>query len=410
MTVGHFSDFAEAVARQQARPASVTGSSYRRITLLGGGIEARMLAALCLAEGAEVTLFSAYGAEMEALRAAGGIAIRDAGPLGSYQVDREDAPSIKTTMELDRAVAGADLIFLTGPIHKQRTYAMVLADHVRDGQVLVLAPGRTFGALEAAWLLRVGGAKADVTIVEAGGLPYWFRVEGTRLHLSTQPGVRAATLPSGRPHVLEGLRPFFPNLQSTIGTLPTSFADGSGLVEVPALQLGGPLVGDGRPAVPMGGVPLAENESFRNLIGEQHLAVIADLAAERADVARQFGVRDLPDVDAWLDIHAGTSKGDGSRPIPSRDEAITLLRDATIGSLVPLSSAAEVAGRAVPVTDAMITLASTILGADIASAGRKLERIGIGADDIDDVRRVMDDIAKSAPAAGAAPGPATGHG
>ena len=155
----------------------------------------------------------------------------------------------------------------------------------------------------------------------------------------------------------------------------------------------------------MGGVPLPENESFRALIGEKHLTVIADLAAERADVARQFGVRDLPDVDSWLDIHAGAQKGDGSRPIPSRDEAITLLRDATIGSLVPLSSAADVAGRTVPVTNAMITLASTILGADIASAGRKLEKIGIGADDIDDVRRIIDNLATSARAADAASKP-----
>ena len=43
------------------------------------------------------------------------------------------------------AVLGAEVIFLTGPIHKQRTYAMVLADHLSDGQVLVLAPGRSLG-------------------------------------------------------------------------------------------------------------------------------------------------------------------------------------------------------------------------------------------------------------------------
>ncbi|MGI9500289.1 MAG: hypothetical protein ACR2P3_09635 [Geminicoccaceae bacterium] len=395
MTAGQFEDFAEAVARR-AGPVEVPAPDIRRITVLGGGLDARLLAVVALAENAEVTLFSAYGAELDALRSSGGIAIRGAGPLGSYQVDRDDAPSIKTTMELDRAVAGADVIFLTGPIHKQRTYAMVLADHVSDGQILMLAPGRTFGALEAAWLLRVGGAKADVTIIEAGGLPYWFRAEGAGLHLSSRAGVSAATLPSKRHTVLAGLNAILPGLKPAISPLHASFADGSGLVEVPALLLGGPLIGDGRPTVPPGGVPLPENDTFRALIGEKHLAVISDLAAERTEVARHFGVRDLPDVDTWLDIHAGAPKGDGSQPVPSPAEAASLLRDAIIGSLVPLSSAAKVAGRAVPATEAMITLASSVLDADIASAGRRLETIGIDADDIDDIRRIMDGLMRRA--------------
>ncbi len=392
MTVGHFEAFAEAIAARQTQPAPVTLPTYQRVTVLGGGIEARMLAALCLAADVEVTLFSAYGGEMDALRGAGGITIRDAGPLGTYQIDRDDAPSIKTTMELDRAVAGAEVIFLTGPVHKQRTYAMVLADHLRDGQVLVMASARTFAALEACWLLRVGGCKADITLVEVMGLPFWCRAEGARLHLSTVTDIWAATLPMGRPEVLEGLKPFLPNLKPTKSTLPASFADGSGVVEVPALLLGGPLVGDGRPGVPMGGVPLQDNESFRNLIGDKHRTVIRALAAERAEVAGAFGIRDLPTADAWIDQYAGTSKGEGSRPIPSAVAAASLLRDAVVGSLVPLMSAATMVGKTVPTTDAMITMASSILDADIASAGRRLETIGIGAGDVDDIRRRMDTI------------------
>ncbi|MEM7045972.1 MAG: hypothetical protein AAF543_24435 [Pseudomonadota bacterium] len=356
-----------------------------------------MLAAIALAEGVEVTLFSAYDAEM---RSAGSIAIREDGPLGTYQIDREDAPSIRTTMELDRAVAEAEVIFLTGPVHKQRTYAMVLADDLRDGQVQVIAPARTFAALEAAWLLRVGGCKADITIVEVMGLPFWCRAGGARLHLSPRSSVVAGAVPAGRPRVLEGLKPFLPNLlQSTsgallsLGTLQASFADGSGVVEVPALLLGGPLIGDGRPHVPMGGEPLPENESFRNLIGNKHRTVIEALAAERVSVASAFGIRDLPDAEAWVIHYAGASKGDGRRPIPTPDEATSLLRDAVIGSLVPLASADDVAGRDVPVTRSLITLASSVLVADIGSAGRKLETIGIGAGDVDQIRRQISDQA-----------------
>jgi len=47
-------------------------------------------------------------------------------------------------------------------------------------------------------------------------------------------------------------------------------------------------------------------------------------------------------------------------------------------------------------TQSMITLASTILGADVAAAGRKLSTIGIEASDIETARRAMDAIATGA--------------
>ena len=134
-----FADFAEAASRPAGQGAAVAVPDYSRVAVLGGGVDARLFAALCLAEGAEVTLFSAYGEELEAMRQASGIALRDAGPVGTYQVDRGDAPSVRLTAELDAAVKGAEAVFLTGPVHKQRTYAMVLADHLRD--ILGVAPG-----------------------------------------------------------------------------------------------------------------------------------------------------------------------------------------------------------------------------------------------------------------------------
>ena len=386
-----FSEFADAMSSTGVKPVE-TAADMSRVAILGGGDDARLLAALCLAEGAEVTLFSAYGAELDALKS--GVAVYGAGPIGAYQTNREDAPSIQTTAELDRAVAGAELIFLTGPIHKQRTYSMVLADHLSDGQALVLAPGRSMGALEAAWLLRVGGCEADVTLVEVQAAPYWFTTKGATLHLSDAGPAVAATLPSGRTSVLTALSKYLPNIAPTTSTLASGFADGSGLVEAPALLLGGAAMSDGGPTIPMGGVPLEENQSFRNLIGDDQQRVIEQMADERLKVAFRFGVRDLPSTDEWLATHAGAASGDGRRPVPSHAEAKKILRDAAIGSLEPLVSAARVAGCEVPVTKSMLQMISAALGADLAPAGRRLETVGVTADDLDDARKAMDRIAK----------------
>lgn len=371
-----FSNFAEVAAKGAGTLTSPARLKFRRFAVLGGGADARLIAALALAEGKDVTLFSAYGAELRHLCAGSGIGLRGAGPVGTYQVDCNAGPSVHITAEIDAAVATAEVIFLTGPIHKQRTYAMVLADHLSDGQVLVLAPGRSFGALEAAWLLRIGGVTADVTIAEAQGLPFWYRQEGSLLHLGNRGPVAGATVPGGRQDVLAALAPIL-NLTPCESVVTSGFADGSALVEFPALFMSGPALGPGAVPVPTGGTPLPENQTFATLVGPEQRSIINRLAEERRAVAHAFGVRDLPDTDTWITAHAGASRGDGARSRPDVAESRDLLRCGVIGSLVPLISAAELAGIDVPVTQSMVTLAGAVLGTDAAAAGRRLDQIGI---------------------------------
>ena len=295
--------------------------------------------------------------------------------------------------EIDNAVKGAEIIFLTGPIHKQRTYAMVLANHLVDGQVIVIAPGRSLGALEASWLLRVGGCDVDITLVEIQGFPYWYQETGSVLNL-TKSGLRpAATLPSGRIDVLKGLMKYLPSLDIYESILSSSFADGSAIIEFPALMMSGPAFSSGAIPVPMGGVPLPENANFASLIGEEQILLINKLLDERRNIASFFGVRDLPDNEWFINMYAGSIIGEGVRKVPSISEAKQLLRDGIIGSLVPLSSAAQIAGVKIPFTESLITIASGVLGADVASAGRRLDTVGIQSSDIEQVRRAMDSIA-----------------
>ena len=67
------------------------------------------------------------------------------------------------------------------------------------------------------------------------------------------------------------------------------------------------------------------------------------MAGERRRVAARWGVRDLPDVQTWLDAGAGAPAGEEARPVPDAALARRLVRCAVIGSLTPLLSAAAVA-------------------------------------------------------------------
>jgi len=368
--------------------------SFSNVAVLGGSLDGQLIAALCFAQGCQVNLFSAYSAELESMQS--GIALQGSGPVGSYHVNQERGPSINAGAALDECLSGGEVIFLTGPVHKQRTYAMVLADHLRDGQVLVLPNARTFGAFEALSLLKLGGATADITLVEMQGLPYWYEKPHNALLLEEAGEVACACIPANRTHsVVEALSQFIPGLKPKTNVLQSSLADCSAVVDVPGLLLAGPALKPGGKPVPMGGVPLEQNNTFYNLIGEQQHTVIASLLAERCQVAARYGVRDLPDINALLQRQAGQASGAGARGVPGPQAAMSLLRDSAIGSLVPLMSAAQSAGVDVPVTQAMVQLCSTLLGNNVATSGRQLHSIGIEQADFDSVFQRMNVLSKA---------------
>jgi len=383
-----FQDFLDAVTEQPAHSQTNT-RSFERVTVLGGGCDARLLAALCLAEGVSVRLFSAYAAERSAI--ANGIALNGQGPIGRYHVQSDTgnssqdstsaSQSILTTGSLDTCLVDADLIFLSGPIHKQRTYAMVLAEHLVDGQVLVVPNGRTFGAIEVASLLKVGGCSATVSIVELQGLPYWTAIENNGITLHPRKQLHAACLPANQSHdVLGSLARLIPNLAPLTSVLYSSMHDSSALVDIPALILGGAALSSGGPDIPMGGTPLAENSSFFNLLGNEQLHIAEQLHKERRAVASRLGVRDLPAFNDVLLSQAGDPSGDARRFVPTQAVATSLIRDGVLGSFTPLLDTARAVGINLPVTEAMVTLCSTILGSDVSASGRKLANLGIGAD------------------------------
>ena len=378
-----FNDVVAALGRP-VEPAAAPGHP-RRVTVLGAGVEGRALAAWLLAEGTpDVNLFTVYADEL-ALLAAGSVTLRGDGPIGTF---RTGDGGIQVTSVLDAAVADSDVLFVTGPVFKLRTYGMVLAPYLNEKQALVVCPAQTFGGLEVDWWLAAGGRTDASVMIEIGSVPFDCEPIAGALHLHRRPGVAVGVRPAHRTGILDWLQGIFPDLERRSTILHASFADGSGLVEVPALVVGGPAVeGGGRPLLP-GAVPLTAG-TFRQLLTPRIAEIVTALAEERRIVATHFGVRDLPTTEEWVDQVAGGEAPSDSRPVPDADQATAIVRQGVLGSLVPLSSAARLAGVAVPATQSMIQVVATLLGADLASAGRRLENLGFADAEADDVRRTV---------------------
>ncbi|MEM7377049.1 MAG: hypothetical protein AAF460_06015 [Pseudomonadota bacterium] len=387
-----FQQFADAMANAD-RSTAVSTPPVGRVAVLGGAADGALVAALAVAAGHETVLFTAYGRERDALR--GGVTLRGEGPIGTVATNPTRGPGIATTGDLDTALTSADVIVLTGPLHKQRTYAMVLADHLVDGQLVVLPNAGTFGGLEVRALLQSGGCAADVGVFELSNLPWWVERDGGALVLSAAESPLCATLDGdGRTHTAQ-LTPLFGAMTACVNHSHLAFGDTSAAIELPALLLGGPASQAGGPSVPEGAVARPEHRNFHSLLGSSQRALAQALLDERIAVAARFGVRDLPDLDAAVAQWAGAAQtgampSNGRRAVPTPEAALARVRDLIQASLQPLVDAASAVGVAVPNSVATVQLASTVYGDNLARHARSLDRLGVDGADADTARRQFD--------------------
>ena len=94
-------------------------------------------------------------------------ALRLSGVLGEATV-----PLSRVTTDVREAVDGADVIVVAVPAFAQEPFALAMAPFLAGGQVVVLTPGATGGALTFAATLRDVGVAGGVIIAETLSLPY----------------------------------------------------------------------------------------------------------------------------------------------------------------------------------------------------------------------------------------------
>ncbi|WP_127115824.1 NAD/NADP-dependent octopine/nopaline dehydrogenase family protein [Shimia sediminis] len=117
------------------------------------------------------------------------------GPPEISLTDHQGSRAVPTrvTSDLESVIKRADLIFVPVPAFAQSEIADVLAPHLGDGQVVLLAPG-SFGSLTMAQAVRAAGNNTDFVFAETATLPWIARkTDDDRLIVTT----RANRLPLG---------------------------------------------------------------------------------------------------------------------------------------------------------------------------------------------------------------------
>ncbi|MEU0266774.1 NAD/NADP octopine/nopaline dehydrogenase family protein [Nocardioides sp. NPDC006303] len=384
--------FEQMLAQLEQSPMTPHADTVSSVAVIGAGPVGQSIACAALAGGTEVTLHSAFGEETRKLTDAGAIEVDGGSLAGSYAFVAGDArrrsQGIRVVPELDIAIRGADVVVLAVPASAHATYAALLAPVLRSGQMIVLAPGRSMGALEVARGLRRQRPSEDVTVVELCSAPYLVtsRHPGQlTIEAEHQRVLGAALSNAATQGAVSVLRTLFPAVEPAAGVLHTSFANMAGLlVAVPAL-LSASAPG---PATVRERLPAALVES-----------VISRVDAERRRTAFAFGVRELASFHQWLEVALGTTEKD---TVTALDEVTAFsrlrapvvgeaeVRDAVSTCLVPIASAAAIANVPTPATASLIALASAIDGFDHARHGRTMAALGLDRMRPDEIRRALD--------------------
>jgi opine dehydrogenase len=338
--------------------------------ILGAGCGGQAIAGYLALRGHDVALYNRSHSRIAAFQDRGSIELCD-------KISGFGALSYIGT-DLAAAMADRDVIMVVTTATAHRPLAQEMAPHLRDGQIILLNPGRTFGALEVSHTIHQAGCTADVVVGEANTLVYVSRVlvPGTAVIKAIKKTVSiSAVSADDTPYLVSRLSGVYPQFKAAASFLDTSLGN-IGAVFHPAIA----LLNKDRI---LSKVPF---DFYRDGVTRETARYLEQIDSERIAVGDALGHRPRS-ITKWLSSRYGLEPTDvytmlrsnpsyRNLPAPVTLDHRYLWEDVPMG-LVPISDAAGAVGVDTPAIDNLINEASSILGRDFRNEGRTLEKLGL---------------------------------
>ncbi|MFH1160847.1 MAG: NAD/NADP octopine/nopaline dehydrogenase family protein [bacterium] len=356
-----------------------TISPLQPVAVIGAGHGGLAMAGHLAIMGYTVHLFNRGEERLWGVKSTGGIEVQgEITGFGRIAV---------ATNSIEEAISGAEMIMVVVPAIAHRWIAEQMAPFLNNGQIIVLHPGRTMGALEFKQVLIEKNVKADVIVSEAQTFIYASRTIGPSQahifgikHSIPVASVRAHLIP----RVISKLRQFYPQFVPGDNIFKTSF-DNIGSVFHPAICIlnAGWIEDD------------TDFKFYHEGATESVARVLERVDQERISVAEALGIRAIS-ARQWFYMAYSTTgetlfeamrKNPGYRGILApKTLKMRYLEEDVPYSLVPISSLGRMFGVPTPSIDSLIHLASVLNHRDYMSAGRTVERLGISGMNLRELR------------------------
>lgn len=277
------------------------------------------------------------------------------------------APVAYAGHDAERAVAGADLVFVVGPAYATDTLAAAAAPHLREGQTVVVCPTSCLGSLA---FRRAAGLGLDDDRYLVG--------ETTTVYLKLRAGISVAATPRTQTERLRDLlAEVYPGITSAGSVLATT------------LQNGNPVI---HPAVTITNAARIDQGGDFNFYEDGVTPAVGRLMAavdrERQAIGAALGHAIPSDPSAGVvqgymteaNYDRGYSTAPGFRGIRAQSQLDHRYLTEDVGySLLLFTELARRVDVATPTMDAVIEIASVLLDRDLrAEAPRTLAGLGIG--------------------------------
>jgi opine dehydrogenase len=277
------------------------------------------------------------------------------------------------------------------PATGHRFIAEQIAPHLKDGQIIVLNPGRTGGALEVLRTIRDCGCRANIVVAEAQTFLYASRAMNpaqTKI-FRIKNSIPVAALPAHRtPEVVNALRTAFPQFVPGDNVMKTSL-DNIGAIFHPAVT----VLNAARIESTNG-----DFDYYTEGITPAVAMILEAMDRERVQVAEALGFRAMS-AREWLYIAydaAGRTLYEAMRANRGYDgiKAPKTVYHRYISedipmSLVPISSLGSLIGVPTPTIDSIILLGSTLHEVDYRQIGRKVESLGLAGKTLKQIHRFI---------------------
>ncbi len=355
-------------------------------TVIGAGHGGKAMAAHLALMGFPTTLYNRTPDRVFAIKELQGIDLEscDGGPKGFAKLER-------VTSNMAEALEEAEMIMVVVPSSAHGDIARSSAPHLKDGQTVVLHPGRTCGAIEFAKILRDQHCQADATIAEAETFIYASRSDGpaqSRI-FRIKEAVPLAALPAIRTRqVLESIHEAYPQ-----------FIDGGNVLQTGLNNMGAIF----HPALTMlnaGWIEATHGDYqfYIDGVTPSVARVLEALDRERVTVAAALGIRARTAMD-WLKLAYDTTGEDLCEAIHNQPGYYGIKAPPTLNhryifedvpmSLVPIASIGQHYGVSVRGMDSIIRLACIVHRTDYWRRGRTIEKLGLGELSVSEITRYV---------------------
>jgi opine dehydrogenase len=277
------------------------------------------------------------------------------------------------------------------PAFAQKAFIDVCAPYLKDGQVLLLSPGRTGGALMAEKALRENGVKANVMIAETSTLFYATRIVGPAqiMVYADKICLYTGVLPvSKTAETLRVINKIYPEFIGVSSILETGLYNIGGVFHpAPALLNAGWIESTG-----------GNFKFYAEAMTPSVVRVMEAIEKERLDLCEAFGLKRKGIVDILNEYYGNLYPGWSLYEVAHRSEVYAsvmgppsmtarFISEEVPNTLVPMTLLGRASGVRTPTMDILVDVANTMNGYDYRKEGRTLEKLGLSGMSVAEIKK-----------------------